>query len=466
MAVGRAAGYSAGGVRIHLPTVRRLLPIALLAATPRVQAAEPPIELCPRAAAWGTIVAQDGWIFDKNDLRTDFTVPPEAKAGLERLMRTLAAHGPEVVTLYWPLRPMVVPELVGAPDPGEATYDAARALAGYDEVGRWIRAQGLDVVDLLPVARAVTGEESFYFRRDHHPTPTGTRAIATALSVTLTASPTWSQVPPRRYTSRAAEVVIRPEGRAVSLEKACGAKIEPQPYTRWVTTPVEAPTVGLLDEGTEPEVVLLGTSNTSHLYNLPGFVQEAASADVLAVVTPQGGVLGSLQSYLRSPDYQRHAPRFLVWEFALYELFREVLEGAPDPRDPGIYRQIIPSVHGACAPADALLSGEAELGGVDVPLLKNRRRLRLRGPEHYLFLETDDPGLLTFDVVTRYTGGVVDTYPIAAATRLRTYGRFFVELRGDVDERLKDISLRVPGDHAGTVRARVCRAPPLPEPRP
>lgn len=447
-----------------LPTMRWLLAASLLLGLPAVGLAEPRVEVCEKAVSWGMAGGRDGWVFNAADLRTDFTMPPAARAGLERLMRTLASHGPEVVALYWPLRPMTVPEVLDPPDGGKSIYDVQRAVAGYYALGKWMKSTGIAVVDLLPVARSVTGRESFYLRRDHHPTPSGTRAVAAAAAVTLGSHPAWSSVPTRRFEGRPVERVKPPEeGRGESLERACGVVVEPQSFLRYETFPVEEAGGGLLDEAAEPEIVVVGTSNLSWTYNLVGFLEETASAEALPVLTQKGGVLGSLQAYLRSPDYQRHRPAFLVWEFALYELFREHLDGAPDPMDPAVYRQIIPSVYGACDPAAAVLAGGAALGPVDLPLLAAPRRKPIPTSGHYLFLETDDPGLLTFDIVTRHADDSVDTYAVVAATRLRTYGRYFLEFVDGAP--VRSVSLRVPPGRAGKVSARICRVPPS-EPAP
>jgi hypothetical protein len=306
----------------------------------------------------------------------------------------------------------------------------------------------------------VTGDTGFYFRRDHHETAVGAQVAANAIATALRADPAWPGLPHTRYASTAGESVVRDaEGRGVLMQKACGVHIPVEPYVQWKTHPVDAAAgPGLLDEAGGPEVVYVGTSMGSSAYNLMGFLREAAETDVVPVLTPQGGVLGSLQSYLRSPDWQAHHPAVLVWEFALYELFRDELEGSPDPRDPSIYRQIVPSVYGDCGDA-AILSGAAGPAAGEVPLFHTDASLSILGKDHYLFLSTDDPGLLHFDVVSRYADGKVDDYPITAATRAATYGRFFLDLRADFPAPLTSVSLRLPPGSKATLQARLCRAP-------
>jgi SGNH hydrolase-like domain, acetyltransferase AlgX len=72
-------------------------------------------------------------------------------------------------------------------------------------------------------------------------------------------------------------------------------------------------TVGLLDETTTPEVVLVGTSFSSDTYSFDKFIHQSATVDVLSLSTDGGSNWSSLERFFMEDITQN--PKVMIWEF-------------------------------------------------------------------------------------------------------------------------------------------------------
>jgi alginate biosynthesis protein AlgX len=424
-----------------------VLPATVLAAGER-------LPTCPASDAKGYAAGTDGWIFVKAELMPDALPTPAVRAPMQRLLDALAAAKPEVVVMLLPNRPLAVPHALD----GVGTWNAQAAEANHRALADWIRGRGLAVVDLLDVSRAPLADDTFFFLRDNHLTPAGARALAPVVASAVRALPAAATLPPATFqTKPAGRAPPTKESVSDLVAEACGTPIPPpQPYTRWTTSRVGAPAGGLLDQAAAPAVTLLGTSNAGGICNLSGFLEESLGTDILTVSTKGGGLLGSLQAYLRTPEWATTPPKIAIWEFSATEFWRTV-EGVPNPRDPAVYRELIPSVYGGCSDKDAAKVGDWVPATGEPVLLSGLAGAKASGTGWYLLVESDDPGLQGFSLDLHATGGATDSHTFPPMTRNPTYGRFFLELSDTVAAPLEEVKARFDAGHPGKVRARLCR---------
>jgi hypothetical protein len=82
----------------------------------------------------------------------------------------------------------------------------------------------------------------------------------------------------------------------------------------------------------KPEMILVGTSNSSGKLNLDGYLRPFSKVDILNMVETFDGYGGSLQSYLSSQYFKKYLANFIIWKiFGYYNLsndnyFNELLK--------------------------------------------------------------------------------------------------------------------------------------------
>lgn len=389
--------------------------------------AEPSVALCEKALAAGMIGGPDGWVLDGRDARADLAPSEVAKREIKTLIQTITATGTVVVLPVFPPRALTAAAFLTSPAAGERPYDVALAERNYADLLVWLGTTGALVVDLLPVARSTLDPQFFYFRRDHHVTPAGTAAAAKVTAEAIRRR--GIRLPSAEVRSeKVSEIVRKAEGRGVQLAAHCGGAPTVEPYPEWITTITPVAT-DLLADAPEPKVVLAGTSISGKEFNFVGFLSDELDADVMGVSTAAGGLLSSLQEYLRSINWHDHRPDVLVWEFAHSELFRVLTDGAPDPNNAMIYREIAPSVYADCG--DAALRVGNVAGAPGAISLLDEGGTKVQAGD-YLMVRSTNGRLEGFGVEIRYADRVV-AHTFAPATRVSTYGRFFLALEpGDI----------------------------------
>lgn len=434
-----------------------------------------PLAVCPAGIEIGLRPGLNGWIFNIADLREDFSIPSEAAQQLARLVTALAESPTEVIVLMLPPRGLVAANVVARADVLPA-YNPDHAEAEYRKLAQGFRDAGLTVVDILDDARLLvaTGQD-YNFPRDHHPTARGAKTAAEAVARAIQAHPSSAKLPPSDWQTGPGGDAHVAGSRGGELAKACGLEVPETTYRRYRTKRTsEAPT-SLLGDEPAAQIVLVGTSNVGDEFNLPGYLQEVLSTEVLAVRTDGGGVLGSLDAYLRSKEWAEHPPAFLVWEFYAQGL-PERRPGVPDPNVAAEYAQVIGAVSGGCTDAESVwhdkLSSVKAGRSSFAPLPGG---VPMAGTLH---LEFDDPTVPSVGIELALSVGAVMRHTFGPFTRVPTLGRFHFDLGGSAltsDARVGNVqgqtatvqpveirtaTLIAPEARPGTVTARICPAAP------
>ena len=372
--------------------------------------------------------APDGWLLRDDDLETEFTLNPQTLTYLRRLNEALAGQG---VTLIVAAQP---PRGVALSAESVPEYRPAEALESYRAARKTLQTAGLVVTDLATVAE---NTPDYFFRRDHHWTPDGARSSAEAVAAAIAGTPAFASTTfaPQTFRTEA----VRDEAQRGSFGEAvgriCGRAPPAETFTRYRT--VAEPLGGLFDTLTPP-VALVGTSHSARDdLNFAGFLAHSSGLEVLNASLIGGGPEAAMSAYLRSATFREARPVFLVWEFAtLFDV----------PQDPLFYRQLIPSVRGACRTGTSTASVTRALGET-VPLFEG-----VRGVSSFLVLNVSDLSQTAFDVRLEYANGRREMVRLERPGRERNDGKFFLELGGQ----LSAATLEIPESADGEVEARVC----------
>lgn len=377
----------------------------------------------------------DGWLFRDDDLAQRFSVSPATLTYLTRLNRTLASQG---VTLIVAAQP---PRGVALPAGSVQGYTPDKVITRYHTFSAVLERHGLHVTDLATVV-AVT--PNYFFKRDHHWTPEGSKESAEAAAETIRSSPAYSRSERQTFSTRA----VRKEQQIGSFGQAighiCGKNPPAERLTRFRTEPERAPEGGLFADAPAPPIALVGTSNSARRdLNFAGFLEEASGLTVLNASAVGGGAEAALEAYLRSETFRAEAPTFLVWEFAtLFDI----------PQNPVFYRQLLPSLKGACSVQESMASVTKPLS--ERTVLFTPALFTPAPPEtsRFLYLEFSDLSQKAFELGLTYRSGREETLSIRRSSREANDGKFFLELAGAVSR----VALTLPDEASGEVGARLC----------
>ena len=375
---------------------------------------------------------------------------------MKRLNEALRAKGVLLVTVPIPSRGMANGEVItdeAALKTLEINFSAAEATAYYRDYVASL--EPTVAVDLLDAARTFSGDVGYQQKLDRHWTPEGAQASAQAVARVLRSNSVYQTLAESSGLTKfeTTWTGTEPGGNEFFelIEKKCGD----QPNELMETINLyETKQVGGGDlfAVEEPIVAVAGDSFSAKPYNFDGFLSEALERPVLNISVYGGGLDSALQDLLLKRETAGN-PKVIVWEYRMKDAISTEREG-----DYTAFRQMIPSVYGACTPETALASGNAEVTGETVDLL-TATNPDVYGEDYYLHLQASDLSLVKFEIVSKYEDGSVDRATINRSTRGRNTGEYYLELSRDISSPLREVSFNVPAGITGTIDAQVCRAP-------
>jgi alginate biosynthesis protein AlgX len=404
-------------------------------------AIEPCCSLCPRAAdphAYDgsqyltdfrvLVDGRDGWLFRTGmDLTTTFDVTDESLRGLKRLSEALKQRGTELVLVYQPPRGLMdVDKLTPAE---RRQYDFEAAHRNYAAALERLR-QGGDVV-VAPLDTLVDEHKGYeyFFRRDHHWTPEGAEHSAKVVADAIRAMPAYKSIPHRTFETKRAGVLAKPGTLQKIASQLCGGGYSMQYVSMDATQATGDGGGGLLGDTVQPEVALVGTSNSDSKggYNFGGYLEEALGADIVDVAISGGSFEGSLLHYLSSKEFQAHPPKIIVWEMP-YQNYP-----GPDKNPYKIFRQAVPLVDNGCEGKPSILSNTITTHPGTNELLFNGggRILPLVGRNMEVDLKFSDPAQKDLHAELWYFNGLKESLKLHFNQYVDNGGRFVAELRSD-----------------------------------
>lgn len=377
----------------------------------------------------------DHWLFRSSvDLVNEFGIPPAMQPEFARLMKTFAAKGTHVAIAVQPTRGLMHHNKVRP----ESAYgfDYAKASASLGKMQEQLRAGGAIVPDMLQVVKNPP-KNDYFFRRDSHWTPSGAEATARQVANEVMRQPFYKSMTNKVYRTEPGVTIPKNGILDMALEKICNNTFGYQFVKNYRTVPDSVDTSELFDEAADPEVVLVGTSNSAaredetRQYNFDGYLKQFLSVDILNFALPGAGQDGALLEYLLSDNYSpEKAPKLVIWELPVnYNL-----------DSPYMYRQLIPAINGGCSKAETIVSNSLERPSLRIndriELLSNAgaKRQDLVNTKAFIDLKISDKSIKDFYLITYYDNGARDKVLIRRQAVV-TGGQYYLELSRAVEFR-------------------------------
>lgn len=406
------------------------------------------------------VIADKGlgdWIFAQGELLPPANIS-RALDTLARLSRALRARGIAPVMVVIPPRLAVAEDKLDLDRPAFSAYRLGSMADSYSRTLAELRKAGWEVPDLAAIAADSGLGPDFFNAMDHHWSTAGTNATAEVIAELLADAKELERVQRTPFSLETRDVENVGTYRYNVLQK-CGGKI-PAPVTTSykAVSDREVSAASLLGDGPQPDVVLVGTSQsrrqdfdrlTGSAYfedSFAALLRHHLSVDLLNMAAEGGGTFTSIESWLTSREFQKNRPRALIWEVNATDGFDQ----------PEHLRQLVPAVHGVCSADDALAMhrGSAENGA----RLKTSSSLALAGSRHYVAIKLTDKAAVNFAVTFTHAQTRKETVWVKRSPLLPNSGLFFVELNDAITLPLTSIDVATPGAQ-GTVDARLCAAP-------
>ncbi|GLU40916.1 alginate O-acetyltransferase [Pseudomonas sp. NBRC 100443] len=427
----------------------------------------PAAGLCPAAAddkAYNTkylgffthlVPAQEDWLFRTTyDLRTDFGTTPEGWRELKALREALERRGVELMVVYQPTRGLINREKLSPEE--KASFDYELAKKNYLATIAKFREAGIYTPDFSPLFDEKEAHP-YYFKGDHHWTPYGAMRSAKIAAETLKQMPAYADIPKKEFESKRVGLLSKLGTFHKAAAQLCGSSYAPQYVDRFETEPVGDSGGGdLFDDGGDPQVAVVGTSNSGPAYNFVGFLEQYGKVDILNNAVSGGGFDSSLLAYLTSKEFHDKPPKILVWEFATHY----------DMAQKSFYRQAMPLVANGCAEQKAVLSRKVKLHAGRNEVLLNSAALPIRSGSYTADVTYSDPGIHELKNTVWYMNGRREQLKIEQSKAVDTGGRYVFELRNDEDwpdQQFLSLEIEAPDDMpAGLeVEAKLCQTPQI-----
>lgn len=381
------------------------------------------------------VEGDEGWVFRTEiDFQDDFAISEKDVMRLKSLNDAFAAQDTMLILSILPTRGITDGNHVG-----QASYDRGKAQQSYTRLIGTLRDAGLSVA-------AVDSNEKtddFYYKRDHHWTPTGARMMAQAVAAQVKSKNISLQQ--KRFVTEAQGAIDHVGTFGKFIKEACGLEVSPEQVSAYVTYAPED-TGALFDDVATPEVVLLGTSNSTNdaaHANYDGFLKEALQADVDNRAISGGGADAAMLQYLAARPAEMKKPRVIVWEFPIYHGYESK----------NFLRQATPSVGGACA--NPVAEKEIAVAPFMTPL-ENLKDRKIQGPDYYLHLTLTPPTAENFRVVNVWDDGNSDFFTFKRDPFYTPDGIYYLDMEAGKPS-LAALKLQFPENVTGTVKVSLCR---------
>jgi len=377
------------------------------------------------------VPGKDRWLFRSMvDLTNDFGIPAPMRPEFARLMQAFERQGIHVAMAIQPTRGLMHRDQLL---PGQLHgFDYARASRNLDAYLGQLRQGGAVVAPMMQLLQQPPKGE-YFFRRDHHWTPTGAEATARLMAEEIRRQPFYAGLTKKQYRTEPGVMVPKDGTLNLALSYICGNNYGFQYVRGYQTIPVADSADALFDEAPDPQVILVGDSNAaaredeSKQFNFDGYLKQYLQTDILNYALPGVGEDGSLLEYLLSSDYTPKAPpKLIVWELpANYRL-----------DSPLMYRQLVPAVQGGCAASKEVLGSKLQRPalkvGERIELLSNAGsgRQSLSGSKGFLDIRLSDKNVKDFYVIVYYDNGARDKVWFRREAAV-SGGQYYLELSKD-----------------------------------
>lgn len=396
----------------------------------------PCCQLCPEAADsnnynnsflqanYRILEGKNGWLFrSQADLKTDFGPKPDVYPMLFTFLSKLERRGSKVLLVYTPSRGLVhSDELISN------EYDKGLAQKNYIKALSMFRSIGFIVPQLDRIFDSKSGKE-FFFHRDSHWTPDGSRLTAELVAEEIKKDPLYTQLKSKKFSTTLNGFNSQPGVIQLATSQLChGDKFTYEFFQQYITQPVDDDADSLIaDNVDQPDIVLLGTSfSAMEKFNFDGFLKQYLGKDLLNLALSGGEDRGAWTEYLVSDTYQKKPPKLIIWE----------VPSQHSMSDKSLFRQLIPLVDNGCHNKTLLLNKSQTIDyGKSADVVFSRDLLDVNANELVVDLTVSDPDVKNLQVRVWYQDGTNEIFTIKQNKRAQSQGRFVFLLSQD-DKRL------------------------------
>lgn len=396
------------------------------------------------------IPGDDGWIFrTTRDLGTDFEIKDSAKRYIKRIQDAFAERGYTFVMLYVPTRGLIHSDHISDENLKKYNFtDIDKMWGVYHDAVSSAKSYGINVVGLPKLPKGT----DFFYKRDHHWNQAGAKMAAEALAAYVKTLPVYEGLSKTEYKTREVDPFEFTGTSDKVFEQICKTEQPSEKITRLSTEAVDLAqnSDDLFGDVQEPEVVLVGTSNSTiepSFSNFEGFLKESLSTDILNMAISGGGIDSAMQAYLNTNHYKNKKGKVIIWEVpGYYDLNKHF----------GMFRQVLPAINNDCGDK-ALSSDKVKLNGTSTIVLDNLESHNVTGSNYYAYLKFEEPVKEHFTMDVRYVKNR-DKYKLRRSKRYPHDNEFYLNFKDSKREALEKIVLEVPKSMVGlSLEAKLCK---------
>ncbi len=278
------------------------------------------------------VEGKNGWIFrDKTDFQETFEINGNLQNYIQKFNETLQRQNITLVISLLPTRGMMHSEYYS-----EDGFSVETAQRNYLQTAEILRDLGMQVASVDNFENSL----SYFYKTDHHWTRAGAELMAKNTAKIIKSLPIYPKIKKKEFKTEQNEEEKFEGSFVKSTNIECYNNVSPSEVVSiYKTFPVLKG--DLLNNVEQPEIVLIGTSNSDNKAskaNFEGFLKENLSTDIINHSVSGGGHDSAMLKYLNSKEFREYKPKIIIWEFPIYQNFR----------DADFYKQIIPSALGAC----------------------------------------------------------------------------------------------------------------------
>lgn len=419
-------------------------------------------DLAERSLAQGLthplVQGYDGAFYRVNaDIRDFYLYSQSSIDYFARFSDILKRQGIELTLVFVPPKAFMDSEFVPGNVWTEYDFDNELATETYRLLNDDLRAAGLRSVDFLKLREALKSESSerFFFLRDFHWTPRGSRATAEVIARELKQTDAYQELNTKEFET----TVVEPEllhlaGMHKIVDTLCTGPDVQEYMVKFETNEMLNDLDSLLDDDATP-VALIGTSFSDEInpYNFSGFLREFMNVEIASYAISGGGMTSSVLDWTHNATAEREGLKFLIWELPMT---------AGIARFPEVtFRQILPAVEGFCE-ADrsiAQLDYELDPGGsvkLDLASLAPGQDAII-GSDYYLAMSLSETDIRSFSLEISMRDGSTENVLINRPERVTSFSSLFFEMSSTQISPLSSIEVTPSGEKPVSGTLSLCR---------
>jgi alginate biosynthesis protein AlgX len=348
----------------------------------------------------------DGYVFrTSSDIEPDYVLDDKALQNIIRVRDYLRKNNTELVIALVPSRGVSLAKYIDYKQNLTKNFKPEVAMTGYKAFIDKMRSGGLNVAAVTDFS-PFTDAEPFAYRRDHHWTYFGANATAKQVATIVKALPVYATLPKEAFKTEVRNKINYDGVFNMRIEKVCGKAPPAEEIHERLTSPVNDETneAALLGDKPTPEVLLLGTSNSTRLgsySNFEGSLKEELGVDIFNASVTGGGVDTSFLDFTGSETYKAKKPKLIIWEFPAYYNLKSGTELGRQ------FYEFAASGKGVCTGAEVIANETIKLDKDIVAILKDAAAKGIAPLNYSIHLEFDKP--LNKDITLISTIGTGDT---------------------------------------------------------